>query len=284
MKTKIIISLLLALMVPLACSAKTMHKQKKSSLVVKTERFEVADSIRMFEKSDPNGVGYKYVSSVKAEWPVSINGKYSEALTKFLLDSLFYAKDNRNAFPYYPDDVNVIKDFVGDYIYHSLNNTPMLEDYIKKSPLVVPDIDAEKNPMSCWYDYSDFKPSHSVKDLMFFVTLYQCYYGGAHDDFMARYLAFDAKLNKPIGITDIVRSQSKVLQMLPSYDHRDPDVKWWDNVTDISNFYIKNGKLVFVFDPYVIGPFCDGIIEIAVPFSTLKKRGLLTPYGMNYLK
>ena len=45
------------------------------------------------------------------------------------------------------------------------------------------------------------------------------------------------------------------------------------------NFYVKNGKLVFVFAPYAIGPFCDGEIEVAVPLKTLRAKGLLTAYG-----
>ena len=71
------------------------------------------------------------------------------------------------------------------------------------------------------------------------------------------------------------------MKLLPKYDKRDKDVKWWDNINeiDIDNFYIKDGNMVFSFAPYAIGPFSDGQIDVKVPLKTLKAKGLLTAYG-----
>lgn len=248
---------------------------------VKTQHFEVVDSIRFLEKDDPQAQGFKMKMMVSADWPVSVNGKESSALTKLLLDSVFYASNNRDIIPYYPSDVNVLRDFIGDWVYRSLRSNPMAEEYNVREAGSVPDIDCEAEPMSCWYENSELKLSHVVGNLLFFSEYNDCYYGGAHNMFFTRYYAFDASLGRHITLKDIVTSPNKLLRMLPAYDKRDKDVKWWDYITTnyIENFYLKNGKLVFVFAPYAIGPFCDGEIEVKVPLKTLRAKGLLTAYG-----
>ena len=140
--------------------------------------------------------------------------------------------------------------------------------------------------MRCMYELTNFKPSHVVGDLVFFVEYSEVYYGGAHPDFMYTYYAFDAALDRPIRLDDIITDRSKLLRMLPKYDKRDADVKWWEsiNAVDLGNFYIKDGNMVCPFAPYAIGPFCDGEIEVKVPLKTLNAKGLLTTYGKKFLK
>lgn len=272
MKTKIIIAFLLLALV------------SQAAPTIKTQRFVVSDSIRLFEPNDPDGNGYKLVKTVQMDWPVTINGKPATALTRYLLDSLFLASGaNHDIVPYYPTDVNVIKDFVGDCVYRALNNNTMFDEYIKKSPLAVPDVDGEEFPLSRWIENLEFKFSHSEQDLAFFISCYEDYYGGAHGMYWTDYLPFDTRLNKAIGIKDVVTKPASVLRMLPKYDTRPAGGSWWDNVTDIDNFYIKQGKIVFVFAPYVAGPFADGEVEVAIPLSVLNKRGLLTAYGKKFL-
>ncbi len=253
---------------------------------LKTQHFEVSDSIRLLEKEDPQAMGYKLKMMVVADWPVSVNGKPSSALTKLLLDSVFYASNNRDIIPYYTSDLNVLRDFIGDWVYRSLRANSMAQEYDVKEPGSFPDINCEEEPMSCWYENCELKLSHVVGDLVFFMEYNDCYYGGAHNMFFTSYHAFDAALDRHVTLKDFVTSPAKLLKMLPAYDKRDPDVKWWDYITteSIENFYVKNGKLVFVFAPYAIGPFCDGEIEVTVPLKTLNAKGLLTTYGKKYLK
>jgi len=248
---------------------------------VKTQHFEIADSIRLLEKDDPQAQGYKLKMITSVDWPVTINGKVSEPLTKFLLDSLFYASNNRDIIPYYASDVNVLRDFIGDWVYRSLRSHPITQEYNIVEAGSVPDVDCEMDPMSCWYESSELKLSHVVGNLVFFSDYNDCYYGGAHNMFFTNYLAFDAALGRQITLKDIVTSPKKLLRMLPAYDKRDKDVKWWDYITtdNIENFYLKNGKLVFVFAPYSIGPFCEGEIEVSVPLKTLRAKKMLTSYG-----
>ncbi len=270
MKTKLLIAFML-----LALSAQAAPK-------IKTQHFVVKDSIRFFEKDEPQGVGYKFTKTVTADWPVTVNGKKSKALNDFLIEEVFYASHNRENFPNDINDAKTLKNCVKSWVHDILRSNTMVKDFdVKEYKSGIKDINHEENPMSCWYETLDFNYSHSVGNLMFFVENGDSYYGGAHNMFASNFLAFDAALDKPIRLGDIVTNQSKVLRLLPSYDKRDADNKWWKNidVPDIQNFYVKNGKLVFVFPPYAVGPFCDGIIEVAIPLKTLKAKRLLTTYG-----
>ena len=94
MKSKV---LLLAFVV-LALSAQAAPK-------IKTQHFEVKDSIRMFDKEDLQGLGFKFTKTVSADWPVTVNGKKSKALNDFLVEEVFYASHNTQSFPKTPDDV-----------------------------------------------------------------------------------------------------------------------------------------------------------------------------------
>lgn len=275
MKAKVLIAFLL-----LAVTASAATK-------VKTQRFVVKDSIRLIDESEPNEPGYKFIKTATVNWPVTINGKKSNALTKFLLDSVFGANQNRDIYPYYPSDVKVISDFVTDGVYRALRDHSMAKEYriYEVGSPGIPDINRSENPMSCWTEDVVLDYSHSYGDLAFFTAYYDDYYGGAHNMFATSYHAFDAKLDKPIFLKDIVTSPKKVLRMLPRYDDRDAESKWWQNidVDDIDNFYIKNGKMVFVFAPYSVGPFCDGEVEVPILLKTLNAKGLLTSYGKKLL-
>ncbi len=276
MKTKLFLAFLL-----LAISAQAAPK-------VKTQHFEVKDSIRMFDKDDLQGLGFKFTKTVTADWPTTVNGKKSKALNDFLVEEVFYASHNTQSFPKTPEDVKSLTSCVKNWVSYILRDNTMVKDYVVKEYGApgVKDLNYNDAPMSCWYETTDFKFSHEVGNLMFFVENGDCYYGGAHNTFSSTFLAYDAVLDKPIRLTDIITNPSKLRRILPRYDKRDKDNKWWQNidVPDIQNFYIKDGKMGFVFQPYAIGPFCDGIVEVPVPLKTLRAKKLLTTYGKKLLK
>ena len=276
MKTKLFIAFLL-----LALTAQAAPK-------IKTQHFEFKDSIRFFDKEEPDAQGYKFTKSVSVDWPVTVNGKKSKALNDFLVEEVFYASHNPQSFPTVPQDFNSLVPCVKSYVSDILRSNTMLNEYVVKeygTPGLT-DIDSNEEYMSCWFETLDFKVSHTVGNLVFFVENGDYYYGGAHDVFGSTFYANDAALDKPIRVTDVVTNLTKVLKMLPSYDHRDKDSKWWDgiNEVDITNFFIKGDKMIFVFQPYQVGPFCDGIVEVPIPLKTLKAKKLLTPYGKKLLK
>ncbi len=277
MKTKIVIAFFMLV----AFSASAAPK-------IVTKHFDFADSIRIFEKDDPQAQGYKFNKMVSIDWPVTINGKSSTALNDFLVEEVFYASYNPGSFPTTPRNFDALCQCVRSWVSGNLRTNTMVQEYTIKEygTSGLQDIDSDEDYMSCWFETTDLKVSHTVGNLVFFVENGSCYYGGAHDVFAATFLAFDAALDKPIRLADIISNPRKLRQILPKYDHRDEDCKWWDNieVTDIDNFFIKDGKMVFVFQPYAIGPFSDGIVEVPISLKTLRAKKLLTPYGKKLLK
>lgn len=276
MKSKFLIAFLL-----FALSASAAVK-------VQTQHFELSDSVRFYEPDDPQSDGYKFSEIVKADWPTTINGKKSQALNNFLLEEVFYASQNPNCFPGSVNDVKTLTSCVKTWINYILHGSSMANEYIVKDYGTpgVKDISPEDDPMRCMYELTDLKLSHVVGDLAFFVEYSEAYYGGAHPDYMYNYYAFDAALDRPVRLDDIITDRRKLLRILPRYDKRDKDVKWWQEVkaVDLGNFYIKDGNLVCSFTPYAIGPFCDGQIDVKVPLKTLRAKGLLTAYGKKFLK
>lgn len=273
MKTKLLIALLL---IALTSSAATK---------VKTQRFEVRDSIYLVDKEDPEGIGFKFNKTFVVNWPVSVNGVKSKALNKFLLDSLFGAYQHRDIYTTYSDDVNVLKGYVSKGVHRALIEHNMAQEYTIRDAANKPNIDFAENPMSCWYEDMEFKVNRTFGDIVFFSAYYDDYYGGAHNMFFTVYHAFDTKLDKPISLKDIITSPKKLLRMLPKYDSRDAESKWWNqvDVEQLDNFYLKDGKMIFSFSPYAVGPFCDGQVEVPVPLKTLNAKGLLTTYGKKLL-
>lgn len=276
MKSKIVIAFVL-----LAFGASAATK-------VQTQHFEVADSVRYYEPDDPQSDGYKFSNIVIADWPTTVNGKKSQALYDFLLEEVFYASQNPNSFPGKINDVNTLIGCVKNWTNYLLRNSVMANEHIVKDYGTpgVKDISSMEDPMRCMYELTDFKLSHVVGDLVFFVEYSEAYYGGAHPDYMYNYYAFDAALDRPVRLDDIITDRSKLLRVLPAFDKRDKDVKWWDSIkaVDLGNFYIKGGNMMFSFAPYAIGPFSEGQIDVKVPLKTLKAKGLLTAYGKKYLK
>lgn len=287
MKTKILIVMLLT-----ACCAWAAPKIVKKSAAksttkvapkVKIQHFEYKDSIRFFDKGEPKAPGYKFTKSVSVDWPVTVNGKKSKALNEFLVEEVFYASGNTEYFPTTPQDVKSLSACVKKWVSSNLRTNTMVKEYVVKEYGApgVKDLNCQQEPMSCWNESLDFNMSHAVGNLIFFKEYGESYYGGAHGSFGESYYAFDAVLDKPIRLSDIVTNENKVCKILPRYDHRAKENKMWDNIdaTETQNFYIKDGKLVFVFQPYQVGPYSDGIVEVPVPLKDLKAKKLLTAYG-----
>lgn len=279
MKRNILITMLLVAVVALPVRVHAVAK-------IKSTRVEVKQSIRMIDpEDDSDSQGYKMTKTVHMNWPVTVNGKHSEALSHYVLDSLFHAYESPKDFNNYEvtggeDLANIL----GDWVDKSLRSNSMLETYIIKEVNEMPELNEEEYPMSCWYQNLEFGHEFSEGDLAFFAARYEDYYGGAHGMFATIYYPFDTRLDKPISIKDIVTNEKAVLRMLPSYDGRPKENQWWDNITDIDNFYIRHGKITFVFSPYAVGPFCDGEVEVDIPLSVLKSKGLLTAYGKTFVK
>ena len=119
------------------------------------------------------------------------------------------------------------------------------------------------------------------------------YTGGAHDSYASRYLTFALSSGKArvIGLSDLFEagSEAKLLNAIKSSlmaKYNVDTVKELDNVGVFSenlfvtdNIYIDGYNIVFHYNPYEIGPWAMGVIDVEVPYYTVAE--LLTPMGQD---
>lgn len=138
-----------------------------------------------------------------------------------------------------------------------------------------------------WFETCYLKVPHCVGDVVFFVEEGHYFYGGIIDH-ITTVLAFDTALDRPVRLTDVITNPSKLRRLLPRYVPRDVDENdifdhmCWN--VDFSNFYVKDGKMVFFIQPGEVVPMFYGVVEVLVPLKTLKVKKLLTTYGQKLFK
>src|SRR5258705_7003962 len=110
------------------------------------------------------------------------------------------------------------------------------------------------------------------------------YTGGAHGNYGTSYIPIDPAANKKIGLKDVINEDgqkqlSKFLErsFRRSYSLKDKDSLsegglFENKIEPNNNFYITAKGIGFCYNPYEIGPYAMGEINLFIPFSEL------TPY------
>lgn len=252
---------------------------------ITTKKVELSKSVRLMDKEpsdDANDPGYQYTVSVDLDWPVTVNGKAaSDALNKMLIDSVL----NFDRLPVPVSYSYPLEQIADKFLAKIINDGELIKDYNVVNPASVPALTEENGVLRFWSDEFGLSVTrYQEHNLVFFVESYNAFYGGAHGIYGLKYYAFDLSLDKPISLSDIVTDVRAVKTLLPKYDKRDAELRYKDfSEQSIDNFYITKGRIVFSFDPYVIGAYAEGIVEISVPLSTLRSKGLLTAYGKKFV-
>lgn len=108
------------------------------------------------------------------------------------------------------------------------------------------------------------------------------YTGGAHGNHGNSYTCINLVDNKVITLNDIIKegSKKKLNQLLEKHFRKDYNVKPADPLTDgglfennikpNNNFYITGKGIGFCYNPYEIGPYAMGTIDIFIPFTELQ--------------
>lgn len=110
---------------------------------------------------------------------------------------------------------------------------------------------------------------------------YYAYTGGAHGNYSTSYIPVDLVSNKKLALNDVINKtgQTKLAKFLEKAFRKDYDVKDTDPLTEgglfenkiepNSNFYITSKGIGFCYNPYEIGPYAMGEINIFIPFTEL---------------
>lgn len=135
-------------------------------------------------------------------------------------------------------------------------------------------------------EYSYYVKGEVIDTGKLFVTyrLEKSYYtGGAHPMHELTYLNFDGNglisLEKLFGDRQDVLEKAVFKALLDKEGVKNAEglkeKSYFPDQFKVSeDFYVNRDSIVFVYDPYEIAAYSNGIVEVAVPLKTLKKKGL----------
>lgn len=121
----------------------------------------------------------------------------------------------------------------------------------------------------------------SPRILSFAITSYS-YTGGAHGNYGTYYASFALPLNKRLSLIDILTKDGydKLQTLLEKNFRKNFGLKPTDSLTEAGlfdnkiepngNFYVTGKGLGFTYNPYEIGPYAMGQIDIFIPFKELE--------------
>lgn len=164
-----------------------------------------------------------------------------------------------------------------------LNNKEKI-DYLRLASLRMVEIDfLESQGSSTNYELIDSEIFlYQRYDLATFKRYSYSYTGGAHGMLSVLYNVVDMQEKRILTLDDIVsfknreKLASKLLEVY-KIEHEEyidtflpKRLKERLDYIMVDNFYFKEYSIVFVYDPYHIGPFSDGAMEIELFFDELK--------------
>lgn len=118
--------------------------------------------------------------------------------------------------------------------------------------------------------------------LLTFAFISYTYTGGAHGNHGTSYTSFDLTKNKALTLNDVLGENGKKMlrSLLEKNFRRQFNLKPTDSLKDgglfenkiepNENFYVTEKGIGFCYNPYEIGPYVMGEINIFIPFSDIK--------------
>jgi hypothetical protein len=217
------------------------------------------------------------LNSIKALWPVMLNGKecpkLQEAICKWLTDK---------------DDIKQMDRAIEYTLYTDFENVPFGDN----GPYVI--LDNFDNIES---SYSSSTESIELKTLgkrfaVFHLFSYMYYAGAAHGMYVHNYITYDTELDKIVTLEDVLIDPELIRpHILKSinlkYDYTEEDLFLpEDGIMKIpSVWYFEEGFLHLVYQPYEIASFAQGDIDVPLFYpNDPNAPEYLTPYGKELME
>jgi len=134
------------------------------------------------------------------------------------------------------------------------------------------------------YNYessSSLMIAYATPKLLTLAQAFYSYTGGAHGMYGNSYYVFDLTARKQLLINDVVTPEGRkqLRSLLEKYFRKENNIKSGTSLIDAglfankiepnSNFLVSGKGILFCYQPYEIGPYASGQIEIFIPFSEL---------------
>ena len=215
-------------------------------------------------------------NSIKAFWPVMLNGKacpkLQEALCYWLTDK---------------EDIKQMDRAIEYTLYIDNENVPFGEG----APYILLDALNDDHPTSINANTIELK-ALSNRFATFHLTTNLYFAGAAHGMYVHNYLTYDTELDKIVTLEDILVDPELIRpHILKSinlkYDYTEDDLFLpEDNIIPIpEQFYFEEGFLHLVYQVYEIASFAQGDIDVPIfyPNDGISPE-YLTPYGQEVMK
>lgn len=196
----------------------------------------------------------------------------SNALKKHILLEVFGNKVGNTSSVNYATDK-----FLNTFLDEESNDRPQLISYTPEDSWAIQQVNTEGKLIS-----------QNSNLIVYEAQSYIYFAGAAHGMYGVSYLNYYIPSNKALKDSDILLTSKKSLitKAIRRNARKVADALY--NPNDFSGivysetFYISNKGITFVYQPYEIGPYASGVIEIIVPKSQL--AGCLTPLGKKLIK
>lgn len=216
-------------------------------------------------------------NSIKAFWPVMLNGKecpiLQEALCKWLTDK---------------DDIKEMHRALEYTLYIDNENVPFGDN----GPYQILD-DFKEIESSISYTTNTIElKSLDKRFALFHLFTYMYFAGAAHGMFVHNYITYDTELDKIVTLEDVLIDPELIRPFIMKsinlkYDYTEEDLFLpEDGVMKLpSVFYFEEGFLHLVYQVYEIASFAQGDIDVPLFYPNDDKYPeYLTPYGKEVME
>ncbi|MFA6276445.1 MAG: DUF3298 domain-containing protein [Pedobacter sp.] len=134
-----------------------------------------------------------------------------------------------------------------------------------------------------WWLIIDIKVLHQTNNYIALQYINSDYSGGAHPNTSFSYLNYNPKTNVTLTLDSLVATNQheKLVSIAEAIFRKDEKLSATEQLTGKyffrddkfhlpENFYVSNKGLVFLYNPYEIKPYSEGITKLIIPFSALK--------------
>ena len=216
-------------------------------------------------------------NSVKALWPVMLNGKECPQLQEALCQWL---SDNK--------EIKQMDRAIERALYTDCEGVPFGDD----GPyLIVDDFDEEIISFSTTSNTIELQ-SLGNRFALFHLLFNQYFAGAAHGMYAHNYLTYDTQRDHVVTLEDILLDpelvRPHILQSIKlTFDYNPEDLFLHeDNIPHVPDvFYFENGMLHLVYQVYEIASYAQGVIDVPLFYHYSEDYSdILTPYGKELFK
>lgn len=149
-------------------------------------------------------------------------------------------------------------------------------------------------PMLGYSEGLTYKTVRADSNVISFTITYDSFSGGAHGNYTMQGVNYNAKTGDLISFADLSDDPAAFREDTLSYNQKLAETEFYSermfSSDDITNgtlesvlyaddaWYLSTSGLVFISDPYALGPYAAGIIEFVIPYSDLADMGFKESY------